>query len=103
MHRPILCGFVASLVALVPPAVAQATESVHHDPLPVVISSPGLAPDPGLESRRDTASPLIRTALRFLGAPYLFGGTSPRGFDCSGYVQAVFAEIGVRLPRMADE
>jgi len=45
---------------------------------------------------------LTRTAMRFIGTPYVFGGTSAAGFDCSGYVQHVFASIGLRLPRTAD-
>lgn len=48
-------------------------------------------------------SALIRNALKFLGVPYVWGGTSAHGFDCSGYVQHVFAMIGKRLPRMADQ
>ena len=49
------------------------------------------------------ASNLTKNAMRFLGVPYAFGGTSAYGFDCSGYVQHVFAMNGVHLPRMADE
>jgi len=49
------------------------------------------------------ASHLTRNAMRFLGVPYAFGGTSGYGFDCSGFTQHVFAMMGVRLPRMADE
>lgn len=45
---------------------------------------------------------LTRDALRFLGTPYVFGGTSTSGFDCSGYVQHVFAMLGVSIPRTAD-
>lgn len=45
---------------------------------------------------------LTRNAMRFLGVPYAFGGTSSNGFDCSGYVQHVFALLGMRLPRTAD-
>ena len=48
------------------------------------------------------AQGLTHQALRFLGTPYVFGGTSTGGFDCSGYVQHVFAMIGIRLPRTAD-
>jgi len=48
------------------------------------------------------ASSLTRSAMRFLGTPYSFGGTSTRGFDCSGFVQHVFALMGVHLPRTAD-
>ncbi len=48
------------------------------------------------------ASNLTRNAMRFLGVPYAFGGTSRGGFDCSGYVQHVFATMGMHLPRTAD-
>jgi cell wall-associated NlpC family hydrolase len=48
------------------------------------------------------AAQLTRSALRFLGVPYVFGGTSTSGFDCSGYVQHVFAMLGISLPRTAD-
>ncbi|MBV8532093.1 MAG: C40 family peptidase [Candidatus Eremiobacteraeota bacterium] len=48
------------------------------------------------------AQELTRSALRFLGVPYVFGGTSSSGFDCSGFVQHVFAMLGIDLPRTAD-
>ena len=48
------------------------------------------------------ASALTRNALRFLGVPYSFGGTTSAGFDCSGYVQHVFAMMGRHVPRTAD-
>lgn len=48
------------------------------------------------------AANLTRSAMRFLGTPYVFGGTSTGGFDCSGYVQHVFAMLGFALPRTAD-
>ena len=48
------------------------------------------------------AQQLTRSALRFLGTPYVFGGDSPSGYDCSSYVQHVFAMNGISLPRTAD-
>ena len=48
------------------------------------------------------ATSLTRSAMRFIGTPYVFGGARPGGFDCSGYVQHVFAMLGVHLPRTAD-
>jgi cell wall-associated NlpC family hydrolase len=48
------------------------------------------------------ATELTRSALRFLGTPYVFGGSRPSGFDCSGYTQHVFAMVGLHIPRMAD-
>ncbi len=46
---------------------------------------------------------IVQAAMEHLGTPYVFGGTSPGGFDCSGYVRYVFAHAGISLPRMADE
>lgn len=42
-------------------------------------------------------------AQRFLGVPYVWGGASPGGFDCSGFVYYIYSQYGVSLPRMADE
>jgi hypothetical protein len=46
-----------------------------------------------------SARSVVATARLFLGGPYLWGGVSPKGADCSGLVQTVFAVHGVRLPR----
>lgn len=45
---------------------------------------------------------LIDTAVQYLGVPYVYGGSSPNGFDCSGFVQYVYRQMGVELPRTAD-
>jgi len=45
---------------------------------------------------------LVATGMRFLGIPYLWGGNTPKGFDCSGLVQRIFQLQGVRLPRDSD-
>lgn len=46
---------------------------------------------------------VIGIASRYLGVPYRYGGSTPRGFDCSGLVQYVYARVGVRLPRTAQQ
>ena len=48
------------------------------------------------------ASSIISASMNYIGVPYVFGGTSPYGFDCSGYVQYVFAKAGISIPRTAD-
>ena len=42
---------------------------------------------------------LIKIARRYLYAPYLWGGRSPLGIDCSGFTQVIFKMIGIKLPR----
>jgi cell wall-associated NlpC family hydrolase len=55
---------------------------------------------PALASPAVTA--LLATAQRLAGIPYRNGGSDPAGFDCSGYVQYVFAQHGVMLPRTVE-
>ena len=46
---------------------------------------------------------IVSRAAKYKGVPYVFGGTTPKGFDCSGYVQYVFKDCKASLPRLADE
>lgn len=51
------------------------------------------------EARAPQMLPILTTALTLRGTPYRNGGSDPRGFDCSGFVQYVFAMHGRALPR----
>ena len=44
---------------------------------------------------------VVQTALKYMGVPYVWGGASPGGFDCSGLVMYVYGQLGVSLPHLA--
>lgn len=48
-------------------------------------------------------SDVLAVAARYVGTPYRYGGTTPRGFDCSGYVGYVYRQLGISLPRTANQ
>ena len=51
------------------------------------------------ETKEEKATELIEIAKQYIGTPYVYGGTGPNGFDCSGFVQHVYKKMGITLPR----
>jgi cell wall-associated NlpC family hydrolase len=51
------------------------------------------------QARQPTAESIERTARQFIGRPYLWGGNSPKGLDCSGFTKTVFFLNGIALQR----
>ncbi|MBS1819011.1 MAG: C40 family peptidase [Acidobacteria bacterium] len=94
-------------VALAASTTACASSGVAPRPFPMP-SAPAVVEHPAAPPERPpapvpSAAPLaeriVRAALDLQGAPYRNGGSDPDGFDCSGFTQYVFAQVGLRLPR----
>jgi gamma-D-glutamyl-L-lysine dipeptidyl-peptidase len=103
----------ASVIARLPAGTAMPATGVRPDGWSELHFGPGwrtgyVAPGDVADIRElphhyPTADDYLKTAESFIGIPYLWGGTTALGLDCSGLVQQVYRLNGVALPRDADQ
>jgi cell wall-associated NlpC family hydrolase len=93
----LLCALALSLAcALLKPLGARADGGSRSAAAPDPVST--AQPVRTLQSSEAFGRRVVGYAKRFLGVPYVYGGSTPRGFDCSGFVRYVYAHFGVALP-----
>jgi murein DD-endopeptidase len=107
ISKPIsIAGLCASL------AVLQACDIAPYQPVgqrPIVVPSGAPAkidmhlPAQGSAYEPNVGSEIVIRAISLLGAPYQWGGAGPDAFDCSGLVHFIHNELGIEVPRTAEE
>ena len=89
------------------PAIAASASASGTDLISLLMSAQaaggGITTSATPSTTGPTGAAAVAEADKFLGTPYVWGGSSPGGFDCSGLVQYVYAQLGVNLPRTSQE
>lgn len=86
-----LLGFFSFLIVK---CSSNRTSIVEHTPQ---VSSPSTTPP----SENKQEKELIDFAKKYIGTNYKYGGTTPKGFDCSGFTLFVYNEFGIKLPHQS--
>ncbi|WP_253869637.1 C40 family peptidase [Promicromonospora umidemergens] len=104
----------------------KVTPAPEPEPVPVPVPEPAPEPEPEpepvveetVQKKAPVAEPveevveeaapaaandIVSIARQYIGVPYVWAGSTPAGFDCSGFTSYVFAQIGIDLPRTSSE
>ncbi|MGC5628301.1 C40 family peptidase [Georgenia sp. Z1344] len=82
-------------------AEAPAADAPVAEQAPAEAPAVEAAPEPEAPAAAPSAagSSIVAIARQYVGVPYVWGGTSPSGWDCSGFTSYVFAQAGISIPR----
>jgi cell wall-associated NlpC family hydrolase len=90
----------SALSSLSSPTAASSTDPLDST---VGTTATAAAPRGGLVNNGVTGADVVADAKKYLGVPYVFGGTTRSGMDCSGLVQTVFKDLGISMPRVVPD
>jgi hypothetical protein len=102
-EREPISDIVLSCVVRTGPGQGGLTGVVLPDGRTGFVDTDALLPLKSRHRDKPSTSEIVRLALQMRGIPYLWGGNSTKGFDCSGFTQTVFKMNNIQLPRDADQ
>ena len=85
------------LLRIYSPKLAELSKSLQL----ISVDSPTEVWSPGDIQGKELAISMIQYAQAFVGTPYVWGGQSPQGFDCSGFTSYIFLNQGKKIPRVS--
>ena len=102
MRTLVLLSFLFALGTALGGCSSQASRNVPQQPAK---AEPAPQREPRQEARKirqvPVGSRVAGQAQKMLGVPYVYGGHTPRGFDCSGLVYYAYQQLGIKVPRTA--